>query len=293
MKKIAAIGAGNVGIMAAKALELSPDMEFCGFVRKNIKPVPGFEKMPVAKNVFELPEKPDGAIICVPSKMVEETEKELLEAGIHTVDAFDIHEEIRDLRKKLSAAAIKGNSAAIIGAGWDPGLDSVIRTLMLSALPTGIMYTNFGPGMSMGHSVAARMVDGVADAISYTLPLGYGKHRRKIYVVLKPDADKNAVEHGIFCDGYFEHDECSIEFVDSAEPFFETGHRAKISRFGNACGIGGNSLEFYLSANNPAITAQLLVSAMRAAFLQKSGAYFMPEIPPCDFCIGGEWQKFI
>ncbi|MBR3962755.1 MAG: diaminopimelate dehydrogenase, partial [Oscillospiraceae bacterium] len=118
MKKIAAIGAGNVGIMAAKALELSQDMELCGFVRKNIKPVPGFENLPVAKSVFDLPEKPDGAIICIPSRMVEETEKELLEAGIYTVDAFDIHEEILDLRGKLSAAARKGKSAAIIGAGW-------------------------------------------------------------------------------------------------------------------------------------------------------------------------------
>ena len=80
MKKIAIIGAGNVGIAAAKALLEAPDMELCGFVRKEEKTVPGFENVPVAKNVFELPEKPEGAIICLPSRLVEPVEAKLLES---------------------------------------------------------------------------------------------------------------------------------------------------------------------------------------------------------------------
>ena len=78
MKKIAIIGAGNVGIAAAKALLEAPDMELCGFVRRKAKLVPGFENVPVAKSVFELSEKPEGAIITVPSRIAEEIEKELL-----------------------------------------------------------------------------------------------------------------------------------------------------------------------------------------------------------------------
>ncbi len=160
MKKILVVGAGNVGKFAAKAIELSPDMELCAFLRREKIPVKGYENIPVITSLSELAEKPQGALLCLPSKLVEDTEKRLLEAGICTADAFDIHEELPNMRLRLGAAAKKGNAVAIIGAGWDPGLDSVIRTLMQAALPQGITYTNFGPGMSMGHSTALRAIPG-------------------------------------------------------------------------------------------------------------------------------------
>lgn len=292
MKKIAVIGAGNLGISAAKALELSPDMEICGFIRRKNQKVNGFADIPVAESFFDLPEKPDGAIIALPSRLAEEAEKQLLEAGIFTADAFDIHEELSGMRQRLSVFAKKGGVSAIIGAGWDPGLDSVIRTLMLSAAPSGITFTDFGPGMSMGHSAAAKSVEGVADALSFTLPLGHGKHLRKIYAVLKENADKTEVEHAVLSDGYFEHDECSVSFSDSVSDYFTAGHRVKINRFGSSSGTGNQHIEFSMEIDNPSLTGQILVSAMRAAFLQKPGAYFMPEIPPCDFC-AGEWENVL
>ncbi|MBR2042559.1 MAG: diaminopimelate dehydrogenase [Oscillospiraceae bacterium] len=292
MKKIAVIGAGNLGVAAAKALELSPDLEICGFIRRKNQKVNGFADIPVAESFFDLPEKPDGAIIALPSRLAEEVEKQLLEAGIFTADAFDIHEELSGMRQRLSAFAKKGGVSAIIGAGWDPGLDSVIRTLMLSAAPSGITFTDFGPGMSMGHSAAAKSVEGVADALSFTLPLGYGKHLRKIYAVLKENADKTEVEHAILSDGYFEHDECSVSFSDSVSDYFTAGHRVKINRFGSSSGTGNQHIEFSMEIDNPSLTGQILVSAIRAAFLQKPGAYFLPEIPPCDFC-AGEWENVL
>lgn len=287
MKKIAIIGAGNIGKATAKALLESPDFELCGFVRREEKSVSDFEKIPVGKSIFDFPEKPDGALVCLPSRLVEKAEKELLEAGIYTADCFDIHGELSAMRKRLNFSAEKGNVSCVIGAGWDPGLDSAIRTLMFSAFPESKIYTNFGPGMSMGHSAAAKSIGGIADAVSITLPLGKGKHLRKIYAVLKKGADKNAVEHVILSDGYFEHDECSVEFVDSVKPFFNTEHGVLIeSNFEN------QKMDFSMKIDNPTLTGRILVSAMRAAFLQKPGAYFMPEIPPCDFCEKG-WQKYL
>lgn len=287
MKKIAIIGAGNVGKAAAKAVLSSPDMELCGFVRRKAEPVFGFENIPVKESVFALPEKPEGALICLPSRLAEPTEKALLEEGIYTVDCFDIHGELPNLRLRLSASAYKGKASAITGAGWDPGLDSVVRTLFLAAFPEGETFTNFGPGMSMGHSAAVRAIEDVEKAVSLTLPLGKGKHARKIYAVLKPGADKTAVEHAVLTDGYFEHDKCSVEFVDDLKPFMNTSHGVKIESFSE-----NRKISFRMRIDNPTLTGQIMVSAMRAAFLQRPGAYFMPEIPPCDFCPGG-WAKLI
>lgn len=292
MKKIAVIGVGNVGLAAAKAVELSPDMELCGFVRRKAKKVNGFADIPVSESVFDLPEKPEGAIICLPSKLVEKTEKRLLEKGIYTVDAFDIHEELLEMRFRLSSAAQKGGVSAIIGAGWDPGLDSVIRTLIFAAAPKGITNTNFGPGMSMGHSAAVKAISGVEDAVSYTFPLNNGRYARKIYAVLSKKADKKAVEHAILTDIYFEHDECSVEFTESVSDYFSTGHKVKIERLGSSAGVGGQRFKFFMENENPSLTGELLAAAMRSAFCQKPGAYFMPEVPPCSFC-AGEWEKWL
>ncbi len=284
MRKVAIVGAGNVGKAAAKAVLESPDMEFCGFVRRGGEIVPGFEKIPVAKSISDLPEKPDGVIITVPSRFVEQIEKEFLENGIYTVDAFDIHEELSEMRKRLNVSAEKGKVSCVVGAGWDPGLDSVIRTLMSAAFPKGKIHTNFGPGMSMGHSAAVKSIDGALDAVSITVPLGNGKHARKIYVVPEENADKQAVEHAILSDKYFEHDQCSVEFVKDLSQFFNTKHGVFIENI-----FENQKMDFSMKIDNPTLTGSFLVSAMRAAFLQKPGAYLMPEIPPCNlFCGNAE-----
>ena len=57
---------------------------------------------------------------------------------------------------------------------------------MLEAIaPKGITYTNFGPGMSMGHTVAVKAIEGVKAALSMTIPTGTGIHRRMVYIELK------------------------------------------------------------------------------------------------------------
>ena len=99
--------------------------------------------------------------------------KEILAMGINTVDSFDIHTQITSLRRSLDESAKAGKAVAIISAGWDPGSDSVVRTLLEAIAPKGITYTNFGPGRSMGHSVAVRAIDGVKDALSMTYSCGY------------------------------------------------------------------------------------------------------------------------
>ncbi len=277
MKKIVIVGAGNVGVYAAKALRNCEDMQLCAFVRRKIFPVTDFPDVPVYKTVTQMPLKPDGALICLPSEIALPMEKSLLEAGIASVDAFDIHGEIESVRRNIDESAKLGGVAAITGAGWDPGLDSVIRTLLQATFPKGETYTSFGPGMSMGHSAALRQIPGVEHGISVTLPLGRGKHKRKIYAVLKENALEHEVRAAILQNKYFEHDLCSVEFVKDISPYLDNAHGVKIER---------ETASFEMRINNPEITANLMVAAMRAAFLQKPGAYFMTEIPPANFCFG-------
>ena len=88
----------------------------------------------------------DVAILATPSRKVEETAVKILKLGINTVDSFDIHTQVPALRQSLGKAAVEGGAVSVISAGWDPGSDSVVRALMEALAPSGVTYTNFGPG---------------------------------------------------------------------------------------------------------------------------------------------------
>ena len=126
--------------------------------------------------------------------------------GIHTVDSFDIHTGITALRRTLDAEAKKHNTVSIISAGWDPGSDSIVRTMLEAIAPKGITYTNFGPGMSMGHTVAVKAIEGVKAALSMTIPTGTGIHRRMVYIELKDGYEFDKVAAAIKADPYFVND---------------------------------------------------------------------------------------
>ena len=154
MKKIRAaiVGYGNIGRYVLEALQQAPDFEVAGVVRRDPSNVPAeLAGYKVVADVMEL-EDVDVAILCTPTREVEKHARVLLAEGVNTVDSFDIHGSIADLRATLDPIAKAHGSVAIISAGWDPGSDSIVRALMQAAAPKGVTYTNFGPGMSMGHT---------------------------------------------------------------------------------------------------------------------------------------------
>ncbi len=107
MKKIRAaiVGYGNIGQYVLDAILSSPDFEVAGIVRRDPNNVPDeLKKYPVVKTVKELKDV-EVAILCTPTRSVEEYAKECLVAGINTVDSYDIHGGIVALRKSLDTVA--------------------------------------------------------------------------------------------------------------------------------------------------------------------------------------------
>ena len=288
MKKIRAaiVGYGNIGHFVLDALQVAPDFEIAGIVRRRVSEVPiELSAYPVVSSLDELKDV-DVAILCTPTREVEHFAIKALEKGIRTVDSFDIHTQICDLRKTLDAAAKKYNSVAIISAGWDPGTDSVVRALMEACAPKGITYTNFGPGMSMGHTVAVKAIEGVKAALSMTIPMGTGVHRRMVYIELEEGYTFEEVAHAIKTDDYFVHDETHVMQVESVDALKDMGHGVNMTRKGVSGKTQNQRFEFNMSINNPALTAQVLVCTARAAMLQRPGCYTLIEIPVIDLLYG-------
>lgn len=288
--KAAVVGYGNIGRFVVEALGASDDFEIAGVIRRSVGEIPA-ELAPykVVTDIKELG-KVDVAILCTPTRKVEENAVKYLEMGINTVDSFDIHTQIVDLRASLDKVAKAHDAVAIISAGWDPGSDSVVRTLMMAAAPKGLTYTNFGPGMSMGHTVCVKSKPGVKNALSMTIPLGTGIHRRMVYVELEDGARLEDVAAAVKADPYFASDETHVMAVDSVDAVKDMGHGVNMTRKG-VSGITQNQLfEFDMKINNPALTAQILVDVARASMKQRPGAYTMIEIPVIDLLPGDREQ---
>ena len=287
--KAAVMGLGNIGRYAIEALEIQPDFTCVGVIRRKEslgKDVYGLRGVPEYASLADLEAvsgKPDVVLLCAPSRKIPEVAGELLGKGYNTVDSFDIHDRIVETIGQLEAQAVKGKAVAVTAAGWDPGTDSVLRALFEAMVPRGTTFTNFGRGRSMGHSVAARAIKGVADAVSITIPVGGGRHSRLVYVVLEEGENLADVTARIKADDYFAHDPLDVrQCRDREELAFvaDQSHGVLMERTG-ASGMTDNQiLKFDMRINNPALTAQVLVSCARATTRLQAGCHTLIEVPP-------------
>ena len=285
-KRAAIVGYGNIGKYVLEAIEASPDFEIVGIVRRNPEDKPKeISDIPVVKDIKELKDV-DVAFLCTPTRSVEKQAKEILALGINTVDSYDIHGGIVDLRRELDKAAKASGAVAVVSAGWDPGSDSIVRALMEAIVPKGITYTNFGPGMSMGHTVAVKAIEGVKAALSVTIPTGQGIHRRMVYIELENGYDFDKAAQAIKSDDYFIHDETHVTKVDNVTDYIDMGHGVNLVRKGVSGKTNNQLMDFNMRINNPALTAQVLVCVARAGFKQQPGAYTMIELPVVDMIYG-------
>ena len=279
--RIAIIGYGNIGQAVEQAVLAAEDLQLAGIFHHN-------------DNLDNI--DADVAALCTPTREVPAYAERLLQRGICTVDSFDIHGQIGDLRDQLTPVATAHEAVSIIAAGWDPGSDSVVRALLTAIAPKGLTYTNFGPGRSMGHTVAAKAIPGVKNALSMTIPLGTGIHRRMVYIELEEGADFHEVERLLLADDYFAHDETHVVAVPSVDALNNVAHGVHLERHGVSGNTHNQRFEFNMSINNPALTGQVLAACARAAVRlrdqQRFGAYTMIEIPPVSL-LPGDAERWV
>lgn len=279
MIKIAIIGYGNIGRAVEEAVKTAPDMELVGIYHHN-------------DNIDTI--NADVAVLCTPTRETPAYAERLIKRGIATVDSFDIHTRINEVRHLLDPQDKANKTVSIIAAGWDPGSDSMVRALLSAIAPEGITYTNFGPGRSMGHTVAAKAIKGVKNALSMTIPLGTGIHRRMVYIELEDGTDFKTVEAAILADDYFAHDETHVIAVPSVAALNNVAHGVNLVRSGVSGTTHNQRFEFNMTINNPALTGQVLVACARAAYKMKArqlyGVFTMIELAPIDLLFGEKEQ---
>ncbi len=300
MIRVAIYGYGNLGKGVELAVAKNPDMENAGiFTRRapeSVKTLLG-TKVYHADDILGYKDKIDVLVICGGSATDLPEMTPALAENFNVVDSFDTHADIPTHFEKVDNIARSAGTTALISAGWDPGMFSVMRVYASAILPDCKQYTFWGKGVSQGHSDAIRRIEGVADARQYTVPieeavesvrrgenptLNVGeKHRRDCYVVLSEGADKEYVENAIkTMPKYFADYPTTVNFISQEE--LDKNHKG-LPHGGSVISSGTtgaedentHTIEYKLNLDsNPEFTASVLVCCARAVYkLANRGEY--------------------
>ena len=80
--------------------------------------------------------------------------------------------------------------------------------------------------------------------------------------------------------------------MPSVDALLDMGHGVNLVRKGVSGKTQNQRMEFHMSINNPALTAQVLVNVARASLRQQPGCYTMVELPVIDM-LPGEREELI
>ena len=288
--KIGIYGYGNLGRGVECAAKYHKDVELVGvFTRRAPETVKTVSGVPVysADKIEEFCGKIDVLILCGGSATDLPVMTPGLARSFNVIDSFDTHAKIPTHFENVDKSARESGHIALISAGWDPGLFSILRVYSSAVLPNGKDYTFWGRGVSQGHSDAIRRVPGVVDARQYTVPIESAidavrggecpdlstreKHKRECYVVAEDGADLAKIEREIKeMPNYFADYDTTVTFINAEElKRYHSGlpHGGSVIRNGKSGFEGENNhtIEFSLKLDsNPEFTSSVLVAYARA-----------------------------
>lgn len=290
--RIGIVGYGNIGRGVEQAIARNDDMELKAvFTRRDPSAVvikTAGAEVKHFDDMLSMKEEIDVMMLCGGSATDLPVMGPEIAANFNTIDSFDTHAKIPEYFENVDKAAKAGNNVSIISVGWDPGMFSLNRLYAESILVQGSTYTFWGKGVSQGHSDAIRRIDGVKNAIQYTVPIEEAvdrvrtgsepelttreKHLRECYVVAEEGADKAAIEQAIkTMPNYFDEYDTTVTFISEKElkeNHSKMPHGGFVIRTGET-GTEGNKhvIEYSLKLDsNPEFTASVLVAYARAAY---------------------------
>lgn len=297
--RIGIVGYGNIGRGVEQSIKRNDDMELKAvFTRRDPVGVSIQTEGAVVKHFDDMEsmkDEIDVMILCGGSATDLPVIGPKVAASFNTIDSFDTHARIPEYFASVDKAAKEGGNISIISVGWDPGMFSLNRLYAESILVQGSTYTFWGKGVSQGHSDAIRRIEGVKNAIQYTVPIESAmelvrsgseptlttreKHLRECYVVAEEGADKAAIEKAIkTMPNYFDEYDTTVNFISEEElKANHSGipHGGFVIRCGKTGWNSENShiIEYSLKLDsNPEFTSSVLIAYARAAYrMSKEG----------------------
>jgi diaminopimelate dehydrogenase len=224
--------------------------------------------------------------------MVTAAAHDLIQHGLPTVECAALDREVFGSHKeRLDRLAQRQHVAAVLGAGWDPGALTLLRGLFALLVPKGHTDVTNRPGVSLHHTLTARSITGVRDALCTELRSAEGKLQRYVYVELAPDADGERVAEAIRGEPLFLDEETLVLPVESIAALEEEGRGVVLERRGTAGRTGHQMLLLEVRFDVPSLAAQVMIAAARALPNLPPGAHALSEVP-LNLLLGADPMAF-
>jgi diaminopimelate dehydrogenase len=281
--RLAIVGLGKVGQACAELTALSHDLTVGAFVRRPASGVEGLSDhlrhIPVLNHVGQVREV-DGALICVSTNAVMEAASQILQHGIPVVDCAILHGESFHVHKQaIHKLALHHNAPAVVGAGWDPGALSVFRSWLALLTPGGMTETTHRPGITLRHTVMAKSVVGVKDALCTEVRATDGRVQRYVYIELEKGANAEVVAQAIRADPLFLGGEMQIFPMESLASLEQEGRGVVLDRRSSPQRLGRQHFMLEGRFDEAVVTAEVMLAAARALPDLDPGAYSLADLP--------------
>ena len=281
--RLAVIGVGRVGQVCAELIALSHDLRVGAFVRRSASGVDclpdHLRHIPLLTHVGQVREV-DGALICVPTNAVMEAASQILRHGIPIVDCAILHGESFHAHKAaIHKLALHHNAPAIVGAGWDPGALSVFRSWLALLTPGGMTETTHRPGITLRHTVMAKSIVGVKDALCTEVRATDGRVQRYVYIELEQGANAEVVAQAIRADPLFLGEETQIFPMESLASLEQEGRGVVLDRRSSPQRLGRQHFMLEGRFDEAVVTAEVMLAAARALPDLGPGAYSLVDLP--------------
>lgn len=285
---VAIVGFGNLGRAVKENIVKEKEFNLVGvFSRRNIEGTIPFSQ------ILDFKSKIDLLFICSGSQSDLEKQAVTLIKDFNIIDSYDNHNRLKSHISKMDKIALEHDKIAICSMGWDPGLFSLMRGLFDAIGFTP--YSFWGKGTSQGHTQALKQIEGVADALQFTLPNekiikkikrgsspvvnGKNFHLRECYVCSPLEKREEIKSKIITMPDYFEGYKTFVHFVspkklNSLKSF---SHKGQVI-------TSNNIMNFSLNLpSNPDFTAKILIAYARSFIHLKKegrrGAFTIFDIP--------------
>ena len=279
-RQIAVIGLGTLGRKCAEALLADTSLTLAGVVRRTPAPVEWLKGIPVVSHVSELKEV-DAALLCVPADVTRGSAQEILQRRTPVVECARLHgEAFVAHHADMQRMAHLYKATAIVGAGGDPGILSLLRSQFALLIPHGHTQSSLHTGTSLHHTLAATDVAGVRKALATELKTPQGTIQRYVYVELEDGADAAAVEDAISRDPLFLDEETLVFPVEDLAALEETNRGVSLERHAAAGDASHTALLLEARFNEAELAARMMLAAARALPLLQHGAWSLLDIPP-------------
>jgi diaminopimelate dehydrogenase len=281
--RIAVVGLGRVGRHCCAAIAASHDLHLASLVRREEsvgKHLPaelsGVTEVTHTGEVSGV----DAALICLPSAYATEAAKTLLRHRVPVVEAAILSGEAAAThRQAINSSARRSHTAAIMGAGWNPGVLAHFVGLFTLLCPRGESKLHDRPGISLHHTLAAKAAPGVADALCAEFRSGTGQVQRYVYVELQPGKTLEAAEPALRADPLFADEETIVLPVPSVAALEDAGHGIVMERRGIAADVAHQRFILEGRFDRHAVTAQIMTEAARALPTLQPGGHALADLP--------------